>query len=191
MSQKQSFNPCEQLRAKALQDGPGSVSDRQWRCHAEKCRECQASVRLVDILCQDSRLASGLSSMDASRLVEVARTRYSRQSGWVPRFGRVMVRCAVLSVIFLFTALLSPLNWSGQRFARSLVGFESQTPMTVQEQFMPLAQADADSSRLDFEQTLLDSQDTQMDQAIQETRAHVHSQIEDINALIDRDLTAY
>ena len=111
MSQKQSHSPCERLRAQALLDGPGSVSDRQWRRHAEQCRECQASVRLVEMLYQDSRLSSEASSLDASRLVEMARRRYARKSSWLSRFGRVAVRCAALVVIFLFTALLSSSSW--------------------------------------------------------------------------------
>ena len=190
-SRKQSHSPCEGLRAQALQDGPGSVSDRQWRRHAEQCRECQASVRLVEMLYQDSRLSSGGVSLDASRLVEMARRRYARKSSWLSRVGRGAVRCAALAVIFLFTALLSPLDWSGQRLARSLAGLESRQPVSGHEQVVPLAQPESDLSRLDFEQSLLDSQDIQLEQAIQETRTHLHSQIEDMNALIDRDLTAY
>ena len=190
MSRKLSHSPCDRLRAQAIQDGPDSASDRLWKKHAEQCQTCQASVRLVEILYQDTRATSGLSSLDVSRLVEMARQRYARQAGWYPRIARLMARCAVLAVLFLVTALLSPLDWSGSRMAGRLAGLGSQQLISAKESLAPLAQTDADSL-LDFEQRLLDSQDIQIDQAIQDTREHLHSQIEDINSLIDRDLTAY
>ena len=190
MSRKLSHSPCDRLRAQAIQDGPGSASDRLWKKHAEQCQTCQASVRLVEILYQDTRATSGLSSLDVSRLVEMARQRYARQAGWYSRIARLIARSAVLVAIFLVTAFLSPLDWSGHRVAERVAGLMPQQHISAMDSLAPLAQPDADSL-LDFEQRLLDSQDIQMEQAIQETREHLHSQIEDINALIDRDLTAY
>ena len=50
MSYKTFKSPCERMRFRALRDGDGSEADKAWRKHAAGCKECQASLHIMQLL---------------------------------------------------------------------------------------------------------------------------------------------
>ena len=115
---------CEKLRYRALRDGSGSSADMTWRSHAKSCPECQASLRILELLnSHDDSGTYRLSPEQADKLVEKARERYGVRK---PRtlmarlFGHAGKVAAVAAVMFGLSQLSTRYSVMGWMIDRSV-----------------------------------------------------------------------
>ena len=211
---------CEKLRYRALRDGSGSNADMSWRSHAKSCPECQASLRILELLNgHDDNGAFKLPPDQADKLVEKARERYGvkKPQTFMARFlgysGKAAVASLLLFAVSQLSSRFSIMGWMLDRSVNAVADTvlsvaapeanASVTEVAMQESFVtPAAMAIFHSAApavnepapVQIAQTdfmLEISPFDSLDNAIGAVSQKIDRQIEDIGNLIDTDFTAY
>lgn len=217
MRGRQFQTSCERMRLRALRDGEGSPADRTWRRHAEHCPECRASLHILELLSAESESTSyksyKLNPEDASHLVEVARKRfqvpYRRRvvRSLMSASWKVAIKVAIIVALLAVIGALLPGEWLMERgvtwFAgaagHSIVSSEGSDSIGSGYYFIPLNSGEREMERAvasassPFEAACMPEviPGQSVDRAIRNIRKEISDSIEELNCLIDHDLTGY
>lgn len=183
------------MRFRALRDGDGSEADKAWRKHAAGCKECQASLHIMELLKSSSSLEEHrLPKENLAQLKQMVEERYGsasqpRRHTALAMLWRVSI---VASVVFLaghFLPLERLLEKSVGPVAETVVLQGARKSPDVVENGSKVSVVPA-SSEVDSDFSDMMPMN-QMDQSIEHVRAQIDYQFNELNDLIDRDLNEY
>ena len=183
------------MRFRALRDGDGSEADKAWRKHAAGCKECQASLHVMELLQGSSSLAEhSLPKENLAQLKQMVEEHYGsaskhRRHATLAMLWRVSI---VASVVFLAGHFL-PL----ERLLEKSIGPVAETVVLQGTQKSPdvagnVSKVTAVPATSEVDSEFSDMMPmNQMDQSIEHVRAQIDYQFNELNDLIDRDLNEY
>ena len=185
-------SPCERLRYRAMRDGEGSASDRAWRQHAAGCKECQASLHIMELLqgnADSQEAALPQEKLDAlMRRVELRygpRELQARRRRGLGLLWRVGIVAGVVFVAGHFASL----EWALEKSVGSVTGTIAMTAAAKGDAPAPLATLAAPEEHAEFEEFL--PMAAEMDDSIEDVRSQIDNQFNELNELIDHDLNDY
>ncbi len=188
----------------AMRDGQGSQADLRWRVHARQCPECQATLRLMDLLDQPP---AAVAPEPPLRLVAAARRRFSQEHRRVERislYQRLLWIGGIAAAVALVFTFLMPMEWLrtqglhtlSRASGDSVVSEEAFDP-AMGSGFLPLP-GETEEETTGHMLTPAEAAAMPdvlpgmgMDRAIRGARQEIHRQMDELNELIDHDLTSY
>ena len=183
------------MRFRALRDGDGSEADKVWRKHAAGCKECQASLHLMQLL-QGTHSSEELKlpEENLALLKQRVEERYGNGSRSARRkalslLWRIGLVASIVFVAGHFLPLEQLLDKSVGAVAETVVshGVRSDSAVAATSPKEVLATASAvQMSEFDDMMPM-----NQMDQSIEHVRSQIDYQFNELNDLIDRDLNEY
>lgn len=205
MNKKNIQSPCERMRFRALRDGEGSPAEILWKQHAKNCRECQASLRIMDLLnTHDTEEKVSLPPEMVTDLIGMARQRYSQpmSSRFIAFAKRSIWKVAVVACVLLLACNFFPmqhlLDRSVSIITSAAIDKSIQQVQTAQITPAKIAASDSCETALLSAATPADASampelipGESMDSSIFELRTQIDSQFESLYNLIDRDLTEF
>ena len=183
------------MRFRALRDGDGSEADKAWRKHAAGCKECQASLHLMQLL-QGTHSSEELKlpEENLALLKQRVEERYGNGSKSARRkvlslLWRIGLVASIVFVAGHFLPLEHLLDKSVGAVAETVVSHgvrsDSAVATTSPKEILATASA-AEISEFDGMMPM-----NQMDQSIEHVRSQIDYQFNELNDLIDRDLNEY
>ena len=209
---------CEQLRTRAMEHGEGSEEYMAWVRHCRHCSDCRSELFILETLRED---AEGervrLPREKVAQMAMMARARYGKRRNYrVLRmvWGFVWKTAALAAMVILLLNILPferhhhmvesprmavhPYGSRTQAARAAQADFQTLSANTDMNGFMALSPGEATyESRVEAAEggefrdmaVLLPSQ--AFDNRIREVRRRIKQQREELNDLIDYDLTGY
>ena len=195
MSYKTFKSPCERMRFRALRDGDGSEADKAWRKHAAGCKECQASLHIMQLL-QGTPSSEELSlpEENVAHLKQMVEERYgngskNRRQMVLSLLWRVGLVASIVFVAGHFLPLEHLLDKSVGTVAETVVSHGAKPAAAVAATKANEAVATAAAAEMSEFDDMMPM--NQMDQSIEHVRSQIDYQFNELNDLIDRDLNEY
>ena len=182
------------MRFRALRDGEGSEADKAWHKHAAGCKECQASLHIMELLKGNSSPeAHQLPQENLAQLKQMVEERYgSSKHRRHPVFGLLWRLAVVASIVFVaghFLPMESLLEKSIGTVAETVVSHGAkQTPAIADHSTKDALAVASPAEMSEFEEMMPMNL---MDQSIEHVRSQIDYQFNELNDLIDRDLNEY
>ena len=209
---------CEQLRTRAMEHGEGSEEYMAWVRHCRHCSDCRSELFILETLREDAEgVRVRLPREKVAQMAMMARARYGKRHKYrVLRmvWGFVWKTAALAAMVILLLNILpferhhhmveSPRMAAHPYGSRTQVAraaeadFQALTANSDMNGFMALSPGEASyESRVEAAEggefmdmtLLLPSQ--AFDNRIREVRLRIKHQREELNDLIDYDLTGY
>ena len=183
------------MRFRALRDGDGSEADKAWRKHAAGCKECQASLHIMQLLQgTPSSKELQLPEENVAQLKQMVEERYGGTRHKYQSVLSVLWRVGlVASIVFVaghFLPLEHLLDKSVGAVAETVVSHGARPTQAVaatsSNEVLATAATAAEMSEFDDMMPM-----NQMDQSIEHVRSQIDYQFNELNDLIDRDLNEY
>jgi len=209
---------CEQLRTRAMEHGEGSEEYAAWVHHCRHCSDCRSELFILETLREDAEGARvRLPREKVAQMAMMARARYGKRRNYrVLRmvWGFVWKTAALAAMVILLLNILPferhhhmvesprmaahPYGSRTQAARAAQADFQTLSANTDMNGFMALSPGEATyESRVEAAEgdefrdmaVLLPSQ--AFDNRIREIRRRIKQQREELNDLIDYDLTGY
>ena len=189
-------SPCERMRFRALRDGDGSEADKAWRKHAAGCKECQASLHIMQLLQgTPSSKELQLPEENVAQLKQMVEERYGsgakhKRHPALSLLWRIGLVASIVFVASHFLPLEHLLDKSIGAVAETVVSHSARpTPATAAPTSNEVLATTATAAEIsDFDDMMPMNQ---MDQSIEHVRSQIDYQFNELNDLIDRDLNEY
>ena len=185
-------SPCERMRFRALRDGEGSEADKAWRKHAAGCKECQASLHIMQLL-QGTPSSEELPLPEENlvQLKQMVEDRYGSGSTLRrhPALALIWRIGLVASIVFVaghFLPMEHLLDKSVGAVAETVVSHGARPASVVAAPSSKEVLATASPAEMSEFDDMMPM--NQMDQSIEHVRSQIDYQFNELNDLIDRDL---